>query len=210
MIECIGGGSKQLQTIVEVDRDFVGLEVFAPQLKSSLASDDPCCVAGAGRILRCSLIEAVVQNRARKLGVVRPGSAIQVVRADRHPHVVDDADLGVDVDRQSILLEVVDGDSATAELAETTESAELADPAGRSGQQPVFVGKPRNHHDNLEVGLVFKGATECPCDVSRPQVLIFDVDEATSASKRFRIGAGDASLAVRRKRVTADVSPGTS
>jgi hypothetical protein len=45
------------------------------------------------------LVDGVVDHSAAEFGVVGPRAAIEVVRPDRCPHVVDDADLRMDVDR---------------------------------------------------------------------------------------------------------------
>ena len=68
----------------------------------------------------------VVPDRGGELGVVRPGPAVEVVRAGRRPHVVDDADLGVHVDRRAgVVLDAVDGDPVGRRPARSRSSAAL-------------------------------------------------------------------------------------
>ena len=57
----------------------------------------------------------VVEHRARQLGVVGPRAPVHVVGPDHQPHVVDDADLGVHVDRSAVVvLEVAHEDAVAA------------------------------------------------------------------------------------------------
>ena len=81
----------------------------------------------------------VVDDRAGQLGVVRPGAAVDVVRADRGPDVVDDADLGVHVDRGAgVVLDAVHGDPVAAGRAQR-----VAAPAGgRRGSAARTTGRP--------------------------------------------------------------------
>ena len=89
----------------------------------------------------------------------------------------------------------------SADPAEMLECGELADPVRWSGDPSVLVGKSGNHHDHVESGLLLESATEGSGDVGRPEVLILDVDQASGASKCLRVGAGDAPLPGRRKRI---------
>jgi hypothetical protein len=42
--------------------------------------------------------------------------------------------------------------------------------------------------------------------VERPQVLVFEIDEATGASEGLEVGAGDASFALRRERLARSLA----
>ena len=73
----------------------------APQPQAQISREMPGAVAKAGRIAGLPRIALLVEDCARDLGVVGPRPPVEVVRADRRPHVVDHADLGVHVDRSS-------------------------------------------------------------------------------------------------------------
>ena len=84
-------GSSRLVLLVEV-------EVLAHQRQTQFASEPAGSVPEPARIGRGTPVAFAVQHGGGQLGVVRPGPHVEVVAADRCPHVVDDAQLGVDVD----------------------------------------------------------------------------------------------------------------
>ena len=86
-------------------------------------------------------------SRRRQLGVVRPGPAVEVVRADRGPGVVDDAHLGVHVDgRAGAVLDAVDRDPVAAGRVDSIVERLLpADEVGRQADPAVLVGVVRQH-----------------------------------------------------------------
>ena len=58
-------------------------------------------VGGVGGVGRFARVPFGVQHGGGQLRVVRPGPGVEVVAADRRPDIVDDADLGVHVDRHA-------------------------------------------------------------------------------------------------------------
>ena len=88
-------GVEQVIVLVEV-------EVFAHHRETQLAGEPAGSVPEPAGIGRGALVAFGVQHRGGQLGVVRPGPRVEVVAADRRPDVVDDAQLGVDVDGQAL------------------------------------------------------------------------------------------------------------
>ena len=87
-----------------------------------------------------------------ELGVVRPRPSVDVVRPDRGPHVIDDAGLGVHVDRRClVVLEPVDGDPVAAGRAQSRAAAARPTAAG-GGEPPVLLGEVRQHGDHPQPG----------------------------------------------------------
>src|SRR6266536_470955 len=144
-----GGGllAPGLETALRVEQVAVvarrAAQMLAPQAQAQVASEDAGAVAEAGRVRGWSRVEGGVEHGCGELRVMGPRAAVEVVRADRGPHVVDDADLGVDVDRSCILvLEVVDGGSLAPCGLDHVEGGLLAAAVGRAGEGPVLVGVP--------------------------------------------------------------------
>src|SRR5580765_4928328 len=138
----------------------------------------------------------VVDHRAGDLRVARPGSPVEVVRPHRGPPVVDDAHLGVDVDRP----------------AGAVGQAEHRDPVTAGGQDEVEGQGPavqldhlghallvRHHRQDDREPQVRRGPQrpgEVPAHLLRPQVLVLDVDELLGPGDRFGIAERDAALAL--------------
>src|ERR1700682_2377414 len=86
--------------------------MLPPELQSQLAREPASAIAKSGRVDGIAPIMFFVDDRAGKLRVMAPGPAIEVVRSDGRPYVVDDADLGVHVNRCAVgVLDVIDGDA---------------------------------------------------------------------------------------------------
>ena len=94
----------QLDPGLGVEREVVrgDAEVLAPQPQPELAGEPSRAVAQPAGIGRLAVVGFGVHHRARQLRVVRPRPQAHVVRADDGPHVVDDADLRVHVDRRAL------------------------------------------------------------------------------------------------------------
>src|SRR5664280_1325717 len=85
-----------------------------------------------------------VVDRCGELGVMSPGSAVEVVGPDGSPLVVDDADLGVHVDRNALwALQPVDCDPARCHLVQGCDRAVAPDQVRRPGDPAILVGKLR-------------------------------------------------------------------
>ena len=74
------------------------------ELEPELAGEAPRAVAQTGGVPRLTVVEAPVEDRGGELGVVRPRPSVEVVAPHGGPHVVDHADLGVDVDRGAVVV----------------------------------------------------------------------------------------------------------
>ena len=74
-------------------------EVLGGEPDPGVAREHARAVAESRGVGRRTVVEPGVDHRARELRVVRPRPAVEVVGADGHPHVVDDAHLRVHVDR---------------------------------------------------------------------------------------------------------------
>ena len=130
VVQRAGGLAPQRRGVVEVLEPWVvgrEPEVLAPERAAELAGEEP----GRGVV---GVSEAVdgggVEDGAGQLAVGGPGPAVEVVGADGEPDVVDDADLGVDVDRRPLLvLEVEHVDAAGSRPSEPVDRADLTDPA---------------------------------------------------------------------------------
>jgi hypothetical protein len=80
--------------------DFIrcAVKVFGGESQSQVAGESSCPAAEAVQGGGVAVIEGIVQDGAGEFGVMGPGAAVDVVRADAGPHIVDDADFGVHVD----------------------------------------------------------------------------------------------------------------
>ena len=143
-----------------------------------------------------------VEHRARHLGVVGPRTAVEVVGADLEPDVVDDADLGVHVDRGAgLVLEVVDRDAVAARrrtaCARTRCRPMVSD---ASATVPLCSGKRGTTAMTWSSGARRSASASASRRVRRPQVLVLEVDEPARPTQRLAVGAPDAALAVGRER----------
>src|SRR5204863_10022804 len=129
----------------------VTAEVLAPHPQTARAGQPSRTVAAAGGIFGLATVEGGVDERARKLGVMGPRPAVQVVGADVHPDVVDDAHLRVHVDgRSELVLEVVDRDTRSARGAQHLENRFSAGPARGAGEPTGTIGEARYDDDDAQ------------------------------------------------------------
>ena len=120
------------------------------------------------------------------LGVVEERVGVEVGRADREPAVVDDADLGVDVDDVAQLsLPRVDGagEEAVVALVGVDQRGHL--PARDVG---AVVGARRQEHDDAEVVVrrMRELVGEHVDDLRRPEELVLEVDDLLRRPERGR------------------------
>ena len=121
----------------------IAAQVLTRESETGRPRKDARAVAEARRIAGHPEVVLGADHGAGELGVVGPRSEVQVVGSHRHPHVVDDAHLGVHVDRcAGIVLEVVHGDAVAAGASQQPDRAlagEVADGAvtrpSRSGNR---------------------------------------------------------------------------
>ena len=152
---------------------------------------------------RPGVVAGGVDHDRGQLGVVGPGAAVEVVRADGRPGVVDDAGLGVHVDRRAlVVLDPVDGDPVGRDPRHVEHRApppqELRGPA-----EPLDVRVHRHHGDHLQVGVRAQRLAEDVADVVAPQVLVLDVEQVPGALDRLGVAAGHAALAAAGELVVA-------
>src|SRR5664279_2207823 len=112
-VEPIGGRRHRLKELPRIDKvtviSVLTAEMFASQGEAQVTCQHARAVAEACRVARVPLVTLLVNHCTAQFRVMGPRSAIDVVTANAHPHVVDDADLRVHVDRHAALvLEPVD------------------------------------------------------------------------------------------------------
>ena len=131
-----------------------------------------------------------------------PRTAIQIVRSDGRPDVIDNADLGVDVDGSiGLVFDVVDSDSFAASLLYNGDCPRLGVPARRPRQLAVLIRVTRNYGYDLQSRLSTQRLGEQSGDFDGPEVLILDIDQGARSFDRLRKRSRDASLTVGRERI---------
>jgi len=176
--------------------------VLAPEAEPRVPCEPAGAVAETAGIGRAALVDDAIDHRARELGVVRPRSPVEIVGADDQQHVVDDAHLGVQVDRCAVrILEVVHRDALATGAAENVDHAFPADAARGGAREPTPIGIPRHDCDDAQLVIAAERVGERERSLLRPEVLIFEVDEAAGATERLQVGARDAALTVGRERI---------
>src|SRR5665213_2094240 len=129
--------------------------MFRPERKAQRASELAASVTKSTRVKRDPFIEFAINHGAREFRVMRPRTAIQIVRSDGRPHVVNNTDLGVDVYGVArFVLDVVDPDSVAASFSQDSESSRLGQSARRPRQFTVLIGVARNDADDLQLRLL--------------------------------------------------------
>jgi hypothetical protein len=101
LFEFAGGLSPKIRTVGQIQEFRVfgrSSEVLSPERQPQRARELAASVTEAARIKRNPVVEFAVNHGARKFRVMSPRAAIQIVRPDGRPDVIDDTDLGVDVD----------------------------------------------------------------------------------------------------------------
>jgi hypothetical protein len=178
----------------------VASEVFAPEAQTRVACQHTGAVSEARGVERFPLVVGRVEHGARNLGVVGPRTPVEVVGPDLQPDVVDDTDLGVDVDGRAVrILQVVEPDAITARLAQPLDDAMPADVLGVRRDPSTALGEARYDRYQAQLRLTAKGVRHRFSPVLRPEVLVLDVDEPAGPPQRFAVGTSDAALTVGRE-----------
>ena len=117
----VRGGIERLHRPSWIDQvsivTFGSAEMLSPELQAQVAGEGARAVAQARRIDRLPRIAHLVKHGACDLGVMAPRPAVEVVRPDRGPDIVDDADFGVHVNRDSEhVLDIEDRDAVSPGL----------------------------------------------------------------------------------------------
>ena len=145
----------------------------------------------------------LVEDDGRELGVVGPRAAAEVVRAGAGPDVVDDADLGVDVDGDAgVVLQAVRRHAVGSDVHQPADRAVTTEQL-RHPVETVEVGHQRDDDDQVKLGPRPQLLLEDPRDIVPPEVLVLDVDDALRPSYGLAVAAGDAALAALGERVVA-------
>src|SRR5439155_24281135 len=119
-----------------------------------------------------------VGDGAGDRAVGRPGAQVEVLGAGGEPDVVDDADLGVHVDRHPVGVLEVDGeDPVGGRLAQDVEGSPLAEPGGRPVDPAVRVRVAGQDGDDPQLRRPAQRLGDAGRDLPVPQVLVLDVDE---------------------------------
>jgi predicted RNA-binding protein associated with RNAse of E/G family len=185
------GGVKEIRNVA-----FIATQVLAPQAQARLTWQDASAIAEAGGVEGLTIVEPGVEHCAREFRIVCPRPTVQVVRADFQPHIVDHTDLRVHVDGGSVdVLEVVERDAVPTGGAQLLDHSFAPDVLCLSREAAPF-GVTRHHDDDVEVGLCAQCVGDPIGPTLRPEVLVLDVDELSSASERLAIRAAYGALAV--------------
>ena len=148
-------------------------EVLAPQAEPELTGEHPGSIAEAARVGWVAGVALLVEDRAGGLGVVGPGAAVEVGRADHRPDVVDHDGLGVDVDQGALfVLQVEDGHSRPPGADEVVDGPPLGGPGGPAGDPPVAVGMAWQHDHHAQPEGAAQGRRQGVGDQAAPQVLV--------------------------------------
>ncbi len=135
-----------------------------------------------------------------------PGAAVEVVGPDARPGVVDDAHLGVHVDRRPrVVLDPVGGHPSGRGRHDRPERPVAAEQLGHPGR-PVDVGVERDHHDEPQLRVVPQRGQERVGDVVPPEVLVLDVDQLARPGDGLGVAPGDAALAAAGEREVPPVT----
>ena len=208
-VERSGGLLPSVESLERVYQALVllGVEVLASQLQPKRSREPTRAFSPAARIERFAIVAILVEHRDRQLRVVRPRAPIHVVRTDQGDLVVDHDDLRVYVDRRaSLVLEVVDGDAVTARLSHQVEGSLLPQPMRRTADRPVPIRETGNDHDHAELRTPAQGIRERLAHLTRPEVLVLDIQERLRTTERLLIEARDRALPVRRKGIRGPAS----
>ena len=192
LVERRGRGCHEVPDLVGVVGHLVGLdaEVLGHQL-----APHPQRERVARRLPRAALGHPRVLHGAGDLGVARPRPPVEVVGAHAGPHVVDDADLGVHVDRVARLArEPVDGDPVTARLEQQVHRQLAPVELRRQRDGAVLVGEDRDDGDEAQLGVLAQGRAEVPADLLRPEVLVLEVDQPLGVGHGPGVGVGHAAF----------------
>src|SRR6478609_8842259 len=137
----------------------------------------------------------LVENDGGELGVVGPRTPAEVVRAGAGPDVIDDADLGVDVDRHAGgVLQAVCRDTLGMSVHQAADRAPPTELL-RHTVETTEVWHQRDDDDQAKVRPRPQLLLEDPRDIVAPEVLVLDVDEALRPPHCLAVTAGDAALA---------------
>ena len=71
-VQRIGGISELAKAVARIDCDVGAVEMFCPQVESSRAWQHSCMIAEATRIMGKTIIQSLIENRDRDLGIVGP------------------------------------------------------------------------------------------------------------------------------------------
>ena len=132
-----------------------------------------------------------------------PRAAVQIIRANGRPDVINNANFGVNVNGGvNFVLDVVDPDSIAAGVLNDGEGSRLGEPARGSRPFAVLVGISRNNRDDLQLRLLEQCFRQQSRDFNRPEILVFDVDHGARSLNRLGKGSSNASLPIRCERIS--------
>jgi alanine dehydrogenase len=108
------------------------------------------------------------------------------------------------------VLQVVERRTVACGIGHPFEGGELADAARWTREASVVIGQSGDDGDQSQIGLAPESVRQEASHVLRPEVLVFDVDQLSSAPERLDVRPGDAPLSigrVRERRVSRGVRP---
>ncbi len=193
-IEHAGRFGQHPETFGRIDGDVVTIEVLAPQVDPGVprrtSAPSPSCPGSHGSVRR-----ARCRRWRPSSSESCPRSAIEVVGAGHHPGVVDDAELGVDVDGPAVLsFEVVHGEAVASSFGEPSENAKLTHRFAAPVKRPSSSGYAGTTTTRRSCRVCAQRRHEGVGGIDAPQVLVFHVDERPRPLERLQISPRDAAL----------------
>src|SRR5450756_352316 len=207
-IEC-GGGSREsgegrprIAQIGVVARGPV--EMLAGKGQAQVPRVAAGVLPGSPWHARLARVGRGVKDSAAELGIMSPGAPVEVARADRRPHVVDDEGLGVDVYRRAVVvLDPVDGYPVTAASVQNLERQVVPDNIGRQRQPPVLIWVAGNDRDQVQPGVRGQGFGDRGRHLRRPEVLVLEIDQGSGPAEHLGVAARDAALGIGGEEVAS-------
>src|SRR4051812_41623792 len=111
---------------------------------------------------------------------MRPGASIEIVGTNGHPEIVDDADLGVDIDGAAVgVLQVIDRATSVTSSIEFADDSLSRESARATDEASGRIGKSWDDDDEPQRRFPTERFAEQPGGIHRPEVLILEVNKAS-------------------------------
>src|SRR6476646_8508045 len=100
-----------------------------------------------------------------------------------------------------VVLDAIDRHSSTAGRTQDVDSLLPADQVRWHGKPAILIGIERDYSDQAQLLIGVQRIGEATYDISRPQVLILEVDETVCAADDLLVRMGDAALPIGCERI---------